>query len=135
MGQRDPIIRKPWHWSGERAGCSQSPCLPSPLCSAGLDKVCFLTASPESAVWGNVSLKCGKAIWTCLSNVIFIITVARSILNSPSWWCAVISISKCKPLPGHWVQQIRCRFGTVLWEGCPTGQMLLSGCGPASSLI
>lgn len=121
--------------------CASSPLLLSQLCGG---------ACPSNAgrPFGHVSLMSSSSS-----------RFARSILNSPSWWCAVISVSKCKPLPGPRVlckrdgglqnasgacsfcaqgacgQQIRCRFGTALWKGCPTGQMLLSGYGPASSLI
>lgn len=33
---------------------------------------------------------------------------ARSIMNSPSWWCAVISIGKCRAFPGC---QVLCKRG------------------------
>lgn len=114
--------------------------------------------SCESAVWGSMSLICRKAIWMCFSNVTFIVTVCpkcyefsqlvvcsdvRKQMQILTWASSSVQVwggvqnalgvcSFCAQ--GARGQQSRCWFGTALWKGCPTGQMSLSGYGPANSL-
>lgn len=77
-----------------------------------LYRLCLLTTCLVSQPCGgachsNAGRPFGRVSLMLLSSSQF----ARSVMNSPSWWCAVISVSKSKPLPRH---QALCKCG----EGC-----------------